>query len=239
MSICQQCGVECEENANFCSLCGAALFQQNNLEADELALQIRDRKVLNNYRKLTPMQRWKIFWEIAGMILFAGMFISLTINLVTNQAVTWAKYVVTVGLLIFINITLLSFLQRRVLLLHLLSFLSTTVFITVLDMLLELPGSITSLGIPLLLAAYFIVYVLIQLEKRTKQKGLNLIAYILLALGILCMCTDGIISIYTAGVLTVSWSLTVMVSAILIAALLLYVHHRLKKVTDLKRFFHI
>jgi hypothetical protein len=239
MSNCHQCGVETEENANFCSLCGAPLFNVINIEPDAIATQIRERKKMSNFHKLTHLQRRKIIWEIAGMIIFFGLLISLTINLVSDHAVTWSKYVVAVGLAIFINITLAAFLNRKLFLLFLFSFLTSAAFIAILDALLGISGTITTLGIPLLLAAYLIVLAFVLIERRTRQKGLNLIAYTILALGILCICTDAIISIYSKGMLNVDWSLTVMVSAILIAALLLYGHHRLRKVTDLKRFFHI
>ncbi|MBN2806619.1 MAG: zinc ribbon domain-containing protein [Prolixibacteraceae bacterium] len=239
MSYCQQCGVETDDNANFCSLCGAPISNENSIEPDEITAQIRERKALSSYQKLTRVQRWKIFWEIAGMIIIAGILISLTINLAGDHALTWSKFVIAVGLTLFVNITLISFLNRRIFLLFLLSFFTSAAFIAILDVILGISGIITSLGIPLLLAAYLIVLAFVLIERKTRQKGLNLIAYAILAMGILSICTDGIITIYSKGFLKVGWSLTVMVSAILIAALLLYVHHRLKRVTDLKRFFHI
>lgn len=239
MSKCKQCGVETEDNANFCSLCGAPIISIEPMESEMVIAQIRERKAMSNYQKLTQVQRRKIVWEIAGMIILAGMFISVTINLAGDHAFTWSKFVLAAGLVLFVNISLVVFLKQKVYLLFLLSFLTSAAFIALLDVILRIPGTITSLGIPLLLVAYGIILAFVVIERRTRQKGLNLIAYALTALGVLCLCTDAIISIYTLGVIRLSWSLTVMVAAILISVLLLYVHHRLKRVTDLKRFFHI
>jgi hypothetical protein len=239
MIYCKNCGVELEENANICSLCGQPVSDKNSAELDYLTSGKTKKTAFTDFQKLTQLQKRKIFWEIAGMILISGILITSTINLVSDHAITWSKYIITVGLVLFVNITLISFLYRKLFLLFFLSFLTSATLIFFLDIYTGNTGWITKLGIPLLLAAYIIVLFSILIEKKTKQKGLNLIAYWLIASGLLCVCIDGIISIYTKNSLDFGWSLTVMVSAILVSSLLLYVHNRLKKVTDLKRFFHI
>ena len=93
--------------------------------------------------------------------------------------------------------------------------------------------------IPFIFAAYLTVYLLIFLVRKVKQKGLNVIAYSLITAGLLCICTEVIISNFLYHLLFFGWSLIVMVSVALIAMLLLFIHYRFKKATDLKRFFHI
>lgn len=239
MIYCKNCGVELEENANFCSLCGQPVSDKNSVGLDYLTSNKTERTVLSNFQKLTQLQKRKIFWKISGMILISGILITSTINLVGYHAITWSKYIITIGLALFVNITLISFLYKKIFLLFFLSFITSSVLIFFLDIYTRNTGWVTKLGIPLLLATYIIVLLSILIEKRTKQKGLNLIAYWLIASGLLCVCIDGIISIYIKNRLYFGWSLTVMVSAILVSSLLLYLHNRLKKVTDLKRFFHI
>ncbi len=239
MIICRNCGVELEENANFCSLCGEPLLDSNGTELDYLIPGEYHQQVLSDYQKLTLKQRRKVFLEIVAMILFSGILISFTINLIGNHAVTWSKYVVTTGIVVFVNIVLISFLRRKLFIMFFLSFLSVASLIFFLDVFSGHNGWITRLGVPLLLGAYVIVLAFILVERRAKQKGLNIIAYSLIASGLLCVCIDGVISIYATDYIIVGWSLTVLVSIFPIAVILLYVHHRLKKVTDLKRFFHI
>lgn len=239
MICCENCGVELEENANFCPLCGNAVPVRRGTELDYLISGSSSSKVLTDYQRLTPFQKRKIFWEIAGMILFSGILITLTINLVGNHAVTWSKYIITIGLALFVNVTLVAFWGRKLFLSFFLSFVTSGALIILLDIYTGHTGWVMKFGIPLLLAAYIIVLSFILIERRTKQKGLNIIAYLLVALGLLCVCIDAIITIYAENSLNVGWSVTVMVSIVFIASLLLYVNHRLKRVTDLKRFFHI
>jgi uncharacterized membrane protein YhfC len=72
-----------------------------------------------------------------------------------------------------------------------------------------------------------------------KQKGLNLIAFSIIAGGLLCLCIEAGISLYTFNRIDLNWSLIALTAAIFISALLFYLHGRLKKLSDLKRFFHI
>lgn len=239
MTYCKHCGVETEENANFCALCGAPLSDKNRNLAGETSFHISEKKGLTAYHKLTGLQKRKIFWEIAGMIIFSAILISLTINLVGDHTLSWSKYVVTVGLVLFIDITLVSFWHKRLLLVFLLSFLTAAVFILLLDLYSGNTGWGRHYGIPLLLSAYLIVLLFVLLLWRAKHKGLNVIAYALVGIGLICVSIDGVIFLQKGEYEYAGWSLTVLVSTLLLSSLLLYVHHRLKRVTDLKRFFHI
>ena len=239
MINCRNCGVELEENANFCSLCGQPVSNGKSIELNNLVPGKSKKNELTDFQKLTQLQKRKIIWEIAGIILFSAMLITSTINLVDNHSITWSKYSISIGIALFINITLVLFLRKHLILLFFLSFLTSATLVSLIDIYTGNNGWVTKLGIPLLLVAYFIVIAFFMLERKTKQKGLNIIAYLLISLGLLSVCIDGIISIYTEKYLNFDWSLTVIVSSILISSLLLYIHHRLKRATDLKRFFHL
>ncbi len=241
MIQCPKCGVKLEENANFCSLCGEPLPLQNkeNLAYINARKKEQEDKLLTDYQKLTGAQKRRIFWKITGMVLLSGILITLIIDFLINNAITWSRYPGTVSLILYFNITLIVFLYKRKLLWLTFSFLSTSALLILLDLYAKGSGWGMQLGIPLLLAAYLTVFFLLRLIQKTSQKGMNVIAYSLLASGILSICIDGIISLYLKDTLSFGWSLIVMMSALLIAGLLLYVHFKLKKATDLKRFFHI
>jgi len=230
-----------EENANFCSLCGEPLpgKSANNISYIKSGKQRREEKLLSDYRQLTGFQKRKIFWTISGLILIAAIIITLLIDFVGNHKITWSKFPVTVSLVLFINFTLNTFMRRRIILMLSLSFLSVSAFFILLDIYLGKTGWQIKSGIPVILAAYVIVFILIFLVRRSKQKGLNIIAFSMIAGGLLSVCTEGIISVYSHGTISLEWSLIVLVSVALISMLLLYIHYRLKRATDLKRFFHI
>ncbi|MFW5890467.1 MAG: DUF6320 domain-containing protein [Marinilabiliaceae bacterium] len=241
MVHCPYCGVELEENANFCSLCGAPLPEKNkdNLAFIKSAKEQQEEKLLTDFRKLTTPQKRRLLWKISGMVLISIIVVTLVIDLVSNQKISWSKFPATISLVAFINTTLAVFWHKKTLLWFSLSFLSTSALLVLLDIYTQGTGWGMKLGIPLLLAAYITIFVFFKLIRNTHQKGMNIIAYSLIAAGILSLCIDGIISLYASETMAFDWSLIVMASACIIAALLLYVHFRLKKATDLRRFFHI
>jgi len=241
MIQCPYCGVELEENANYCSLCGEPLLEKNKEEPAFIKphQEEEEEKLLTDYQKLTPSQKRLILWKISGLVLAFIILVPLVIDLVANQEISWSKFPATISLVIFINTTLAFFRHKKPLLWFSLSFLSTAALLVLLDFYTRGTGWGMKLGIPLLLAAYITIFALFKLVRNTHQKGMNIIAYSLLAVGILSMCIDGTISLYAGDTIAFDWSLIVMVSAGIIAAILLYVHFKLKKATDLKRFFHI
>ena len=241
MVQCPNCGVEAEENANFCSLCGEPLLENtaDNAAFIKSGKLRREEKLLSDYQQLTGFQKRKIFWQISGLILISGIIITLLIDFIGNRSITWSKYPATISLVLFVNFTLNTFLRKKITLMVVLSFLSVTGLFILFDVFAGDTGWKIKLGIPIIMAAYLTVFVLIFLVRKAKQKGLNVIAYSMIAAGLLCIYTEGMISVYFRNSVYFGWSLIVMVSVALIAMLLLFIHYRLKKATDLKRFFHI
>lgn len=241
MKRCPNCGVETDENANFCSLCGVPL-QDKGTDVQQAGMTGRigkEEKILSEYQQLSGFQKRKIFWKISGLVLISGILITLLIDYVATGSITWSRYPATILLFLFINSTLNTFLHTKWLPLLLLSFLSLILLLTLFDIYTEEIEWRAGPGILLLLLAYSTISALVFLTKKAKQKGLNIIAYSLLAAGILCICTEGMISIYLNSKIALSWSLIAAVSVLMISMLLLYIHYRLRKATDLKRFFHI
>jgi hypothetical protein len=241
MMQCSNCGVETEENASFCSLCGEPLVDETtgNQWFEKSGRIGREEKMRTDYQRLTGFQKRKIFWKISGLILISGIIITLIIDFTGNQNITWSKYPATISLVLFINFTLNTYLHHKWLLLAGLSFISFILLFFLFDLYAGETGWKTELGIAVLFVVYVTVFSLIYLILNAKQKGLNVIAWSLLATGILSVCTEAMISIYIYGRIITGWSLIVIVSAAIISLLLLYIHYRLRKATDLKRFFHI
>ena len=142
-------------------------------------------------------------------------------------------------LVLFINITLIIFLKRKIVIALTGNFISTSILLVLFDVFNKNIGWGTKLGIPLVLSFYLVLFVLISLVRISKQRGINLIAYFLLAAGILSLSVEGIISLQVNNLLKFQWSVIALVSVLPVSAILLFIHYRLKKGTDLKRFFHI
>jgi len=238
---CSYCGVELEENVNYCSLCGKPVHvtESNNQAILQTHLKNREDQLMSDYQKLSISQKKKIFNKISAIILFSGAAISLVIDFLLNNHIGWSRFPATIALVLYINIIITPLFSRRQYSWMALSFLSISGLFAALDWFTGATRWALELGIPLLLVAYVGVFTVCKIIAQTAQKGLNVIAYALLGAGILCLFTDGIISFFQKGLVLLNWSLIVIAAVILIAILLLYIQYRLKKVTDLKRFFHI
>lgn len=242
MRTCSNCGVELEKNMNFCPLCGQPVMGDDtgNLEYIKVRKQKQDKKRLTDYQKLSGLQKRKIFWEISGMILITAILVTFILDLFSNNALTWSRYSISVCAMLFLNTTLIRFWPKNLIILMLGSLATTSVLVILLDM-FQSP-SISwgiNLGVPLLAVAHIITLGLTKIIVSLKEKGLNLIAYSFIALGIFSICIEGIISFYMNDIFTLHWSLVVMASVLPGSALLFFIHYRLKKGTDLRRFFHI
>ncbi|MBN1985724.1 MAG: zinc-ribbon domain-containing protein, partial [Prolixibacteraceae bacterium] len=193
MVQCPNCGVEAEENANFCSLCGEPLLENtaDNGAFIKSGKLRKEEKLLTDYQQLTGFQKRKILWQISGLILISGMIVILLIDFIENRTITWSKYPATISVVLFINFTLNTFLRKKITLMVVLSFLSVTGLFFLFDFYAGDTGWEIKLGIPILLAAYLTVFVLIYLVQKAKQKGLNIIAYSMVAAGLLCFYTEG------------------------------------------------
>ena len=240
MKTCPRCGVEFEENLNVCPLC--KFSDSDNFKDDESDMNPNEYgsdKILYGYIKLSKRQRRKLFWETSVIVLISGILVTMVIDLIISKQITWSKYSITVCLVLFANITLFSFVRHKLLLWLSGSFVTTSLLLILLDLFSNKMGWGTQLGIPLLFSLYLIIYLLTLLFRYSRQHGFNMLGYIFLAIGCLSLCIEGIVSRYFHEDIMLRWSLIVMVCMIPIAAILLYIHHRLNKGAELKRFFHI
>lgn len=236
MSYCKKCGVELDESMVFCPLCG----HPANEEADKEPIKDHaELELYAHYEKLTKSQKRKIFWELSGLILLSGIIVTFIIDLIINQRITWSKYSITISLVLLVNTTLITFLRNRLFLLSTISFLSTSALLVLLDWYNMNIGWGIRLGIPFLFSFYVLLLLFVIITKSLKRKGFNLLAYVFIIIGIFSMCIEGIIAFYADHAITLHWSVIVMVCVLPIAAILMFMHYRLKKGIDLKRFFHI
>lgn len=241
MTYCKTCGVELEITMKFCPLCGEHIRDETLEKEGHLPMQEtkQEERLLSDFKELTPVQRRKLFWQLSGIILISGMIVTFIINLIINQSITWSKFSMSACLILFINITLLVFSRKKIILSLIGCFISTSILLVLFDMFNKNIGWASKLGIPLVFAFYLVVFVLISLVRMSKQRGINLIAYFLIASGILSLCIEGIISLQINNMLSFHWSIIALSSVLSVSVILLFIHYRLRKGTDLKRFFHI
>lgn len=225
----------------FCPLCGKHISDETTELKDYIQFQKtrQDERLLSDFKELTPIQRQRLFWQLSALILISGMIVTFIIDLIINKNISWSKYSMSTCLALFLIITFIVFLKRKLLVALIGSFITTSVLMVLFDTFNKNIGWGTKLGIPLVFSFYLVVFVLISLVRRSKQRGINLIAYFLIASGILSLCVEGIISLQIKNSLDFQWSVIALVSVLSVSAILLFIHYRLRRGTDLKRFFHI
>ncbi|MCF8217643.1 MAG: zinc ribbon domain-containing protein [Bacteroidales bacterium] len=241
MITCENCGVKLEKHMNYCPLCGhpASTIESDNEEHFSDNKAKTKKKRLSDYLMLSNLQKRKLLWEISTIILMSALIVTIIIDLLFNSQITWSKYSTTVILVLFANITLIWYKPRNLYVLSGGSLLSTVILLFLLD---YYQGSLSwslNLGIPLLVAVYVLGIALFVIIRKLNDKGLNMIAYILLAAAILSVLTELFISLNRTGEWSLHWSLIVLASVLPASLLLFFIHYRLKKGTELKRFFHI
>lgn len=240
MKVCNYCGVELDVEMNYCPLCGhKSNTQVAKTNGDSKnGLKEADRNVFL-YEELTQRQKRKLVWELAAFILILTSIVTLIIDLLTSKHVTWSKYTMTIGFILLADVSLILLIEKRIFLVLIGCFISTSLLLFLLDLYTKNIDNGLTIGVPIIFFIFLVLFFLAILIQKTRQKGINIIAYSLVAAGIICMCIEGIISLHIQNVLQLHWSLIVLVSVVPVSAMLLYIHYRMKRATDLKKVFHI
>lgn len=242
--FCKNCEVELDNNMKVCPLCGTSIYDENNdfqkTENYPASTSIKSEdQYLTDYNTLNPSEKRKLFWELTGIVIFSGIIATLAINLIISNNVKWAKYCIIILLCIFANITLITFFPKKIYLLLPGSFISNAILVLLIATFNENINWAVGLGMPILFSFYLITAILILLIRKAKQKSLNVFALFLIAAGVYCLFVEGIISYYYTNLIKLHWSVIVLVSIAPVASVLFYIHYRLKRGVNLKRFFHI
>jgi hypothetical protein len=95
------------------------------------------------------------------------------------------------------------------------------------------------LAIPIAVLVESLTGALVLAIGKSKRKGLNLIAYVLMAVAVLCIGLELFIDLFARGVVAFDWAPICVIALLPIAGFLLYLHYRVVKATNLRRLFHL
>jgi len=240
MKYCNNCGVELDHDMISCPLCGLVVGTERDvLQRAEVNPTNLKGKMIREIDSLTSDQKRQLFWQISGIILGAGNVATLLINIIISGDLSWSKYNLVASLALFANISAFTFLKGWSVLHITAGLLSLTGMLLLLDYISINSDWGTRLGVPILLSFYALVLMVLLLIRLSNQLGFNILAVMFIALGLFLLCVEGSISLYFHNVMQFGWSIIAAASLISIAAVLLFVHYRLRKGSELKRFFHI
>lgn len=235
---CKNCGVELENDMQHCPLCGQPADGVNQAGDRPHAANTGYSYAAKGADAMSQPEK-KHIWEIISITLLSAAIATFIIDFILNKRITWSEYPIAVCLIIFSYISLLAFMRRSLFFEIAGGFIMSSVLLSVLDALTQGISWAFRLGIPLLLAVNLAMAAFTGIIRRTKHRGINLIAWGFIVAGILCICTETILSFFAAGVLQLQWSIIVTCCIMPVAIVLFYMHARLKKGRNLERTFHI
>ena len=231
-TICKNCLVELDDQMEVCPLCG--------LPADAPARRDPQGHVVVNRSSQSDerfvMQR--ILWQVASTLLLSGIVATLIIDVTAHQRITWSAVPGSICLVFLCYALLFAYWRTRLIYRLLTGWLLSTIALLVLLAVFPEKLWIGGLMIPLLFSFNVTFLVLLAIFSVTKQKGLNLFAYSFVALAVLSLTIDGIISHFLSGEIKLDWSIVVAACLLPVTAVLIFMFYRTRKNATIQKIFH-
>jgi hypothetical protein len=234
MAYCTNCGVELDEGIITCPLCGfgpASAETRQKVEKSEYYPS----DILLLYKK----ENRKHIWELSGIITFSAIIVCSIVDYVIKGKLTWSLFADTSVLASWIILTLILLTFRRYFIIipgFLLTILAT---LFLFDLFLPPLNWFYGIGLPVTLAFFAALSIIVVLWKVAHFKGFNILAFAFIVLSGFCIVTEAFIDKYLNDKIDIHWSLIVAVSILPIALILLFVHYRMKRGKRLDSYFHV
>jgi hypothetical protein len=237
MAICDKCGVEVDDSALKCPLCGRDL-KDGQTETEQVNRQILP-EFVDEIKPLNAKQRARLVWEIASLMFFSAVIVVLFLDFIANRRITWSVFPIIATGCAWILASLVSFFRKRPVVLFVGAYLDTLLLLFLIDITSKRLPWFLELGLPISSCFFALLGILCLMGTRIRRRGLNIPAFILLGIGLFILGIEATLDWYLYQSIFLSWSALVLVSVSPVAAILLFVHYRLRKYVDLKRFFHL
>ena len=230
--MCKNCLVELEHDMDVCPLCGTPTSDDTLIATKRSATT----RVTMGADEKYLMRR--ILWQITATLLFSGIAATVIIDLVTNKAITWSLYPMTICLMALSYAFLFAFWYRKMIFQIVGGALLSAIVLIVVHQFFPGAAWTTGLGIPLLIAANLICLLLLGVFRVTRQRGLNLLAYSFVAIAVLCLTIEGIITRYFEGSVHFRWSIIVAACLLPVTAALIFMYYRGRNNSTIQKLFH-
>ncbi len=235
MPYCSRCGVELDEYVAVCPLCFTPVAQQRNSKPPkktvfpDKAIPEKDKGVLRF-----------LAWEIVSVSLLTAFLIVALTNIITSFGVTWARYPLASIVLIWLLATFPLLLPKKPLLISVFSACAIMLFLVLVDLMDN--GAIDwfyYIALPISFMLIVVTSAVVTACIKAKTKGANIAAFILFGVGIITGGLDMILHFALTGTIGLTWSLFVIIPILFTGIFLLYIHYRLAKAVDLKKWFQV
>ena len=180
----------------------------------------------------------RILWQITAILLLSGIVATLVIDISINKAVTWSVYPISICLIVLSYASFLALWRTRPIYQILAGWILSTLLLAICNHFFSGAGWTVDLGIPILFALNFISILLLGVFAATRRKSLNLLAFIFVAIAVLCIIIEGILSLYFKDKIELTWSIIVAACLLPVTAALIFMYYRTRKSSRLQKIFH-
>ncbi|MCK5251284.1 MAG: hypothetical protein KAJ98_15025 [Spirochaetaceae bacterium] len=233
---CSRCGVEVDPAVDNCPLCDAPI---QKLPLDDGSPWPSEEAPVTSPPPMSSDERKALSRTITTLGFLIPASIVLTVDWFISRSLNWSLIVlVSLGAAWLWALVPLIFNRRPYLLIA-----SITVIALALQVALGLLAGDTSwilpIGIPIVGSAGILSTGVTALARSARRVGGNLAGWILLAIAVLSVETDILVSSWMNESWRPGWSIIVASTLLPIAVLLLFLHYRPSRQKRLRRYFHV
>ncbi len=236
MPYCSRCGVEVDNDVVNCPLCNTPIQHFEETGPAESRYPADD---VEPRPRIGDRGRRRILWEVLTLLYAIGVIVVVGSDLRVDAAVDWSLYPTISIVFAWICTTLLIFFRKQPATIVIGTIVSTIAFLAATDL---VDGKIEwffPLGLPILALFVIISGIISVATIRAKERGLNVVAFVLIGIAVFCFGVDLLVSLYLTATVDFTWSIVVLLTLIPVAIILLFLHYRLRNRFDLKRVFHL
>jgi hypothetical protein len=235
MIICRTCGVELDEDMGKCPLCNRLTVNtldkpnmqiENDASVGPIKSQIHDKNLMQH-----------VLWQIASVLLISGIISTVIIDLSFNGRITWSIYPLSICLILLSYSSVMAWSEYKFRSKLIASSLVSAIILVLLHLTLNAEW-LLQLALPILFAVNIIGLLLSYFIKLVKVKGTNIMAIAFVAIAVLCIVTEGLISRYVNGVVRIQWSVVVAASLLPVTAAIIFMYFRARNNLDIQKLFH-
>lgn len=235
MPYCSRCGVEVDGYVTECPLCKAPIQRFEDTELGEPRYPADE---LGAKPQMGEKMRRRTLWEVLTLLYAIAVIVVIGSDLRVDAAVGWSLYATASIVLAWVCTTLVVFYRRRPVILSGGVVIATIVFLAAIDLVNGRFDWFFGLGLPILAVLVLISGILALAIARTKRRGFNIVAFILLGVAAFSVAVDLLVSFFLEGKVHFTWSVVVLLTLVPLSLIFLFLHYRLGNRFDLRRIFH-
>jgi hypothetical protein len=234
MSYCINCGVELDEDLLSCPLCGFNIGNHIVPESKDKSEHYPS-DILLLHKKETRRH----IWELSIIITFSGLAVCTIVDFVIFKSLSWSLYADTSILVAWICLSFILLAFRKYIIMLPGLMLAILAMLFLFNLFNPPVNWFYGIGLPVTVAFFISVSIIIVLWKFVLLKGFNILAMAFFVLSGFCIVTEVFLDNYLFKKVDIHWSAIVAVSILPIALVLLFVHYRMQKGKRLDSYFHV